>query len=125
MFGNKVMAALLFLLFMSPSAFAMSKEQAKEFDRIANLAMPQLTEVAGKALEKKYPGEDWSVYNFPRFVYTNDSTEIAYKIAAKEPELLRGIVCYCFCERIGHESLLSCFFKEGKAGGEFDPHGSR
>ena len=125
MLSGKITAALLFFLFMAPSAFAMSKDQAREFDRIANLSMPQLTEEAGEALEKKYPGEDWSVYNFPQFVYTNDSTEIAYKVAVKEPELLSNIVCYCFCERIGHESLLYCFFKDGKAGGEFDPHGAR
>ena len=125
MFQSKIIAVMLTLLFMIPSAFAMSKEQAREFKRIADLSMPQLTEEAGKALEKKYPGEDWSVYNFPQFVYTNDSTEIAYKIAVKEPGLLSNIFCYCFCDRMGHESLLSCFFKEGKAGGEFDPHGAR
>jgi hypothetical protein len=125
MFANRIMAVILFLLFIAPSAFAMNEEQAREFDRIANLSMPQLTEEAGKALEKKYPDEDWSAYDFPQFVYTNDSSEMGYKIAVKEPGLLSGIVCYCFCERMGHESLLSCFFKEGKAGGEFDPHGSR
>jgi hypothetical protein len=122
---SKIMAVILFMLFITPSAFGMNEEQAKEFDRIANLRMPQLTEEAVKALERKYPDEDWSAYDFPQFVYTSDSTEIAYKIAVKEPELLSGIVCYCFCERMGHESLVYCFFKEGKAGGEFDPHGSR
>jgi len=125
MFPGKIIAGVLLLFFMTPSVFAMSKEEKKEFDRIANLSMPQLTAEAAKALENKYPGEEWSAYNFPQFVYTNDSTEIAYKIAAKEPVLLSNIFCYCFCERMGHESLLSCFFKEGKAGGEFDPHGSR
>jgi hypothetical protein len=124
-FFSKIAAGILLLLFMTPSAFAMNEEQAKEFDRIANLSMPQLTEEAGKALQDKYPNEDWSVYDFPQFVYTSDSTEIAYKIAVKEPELLSSIVCYCFCERVGHESLLYCFFEEGKAGGEFDAHGSR
>lgn len=125
MFANKIMAVILFLLFITPYAFGMNEEQTKEFDRIANLTMPQLTEEAAKALEKKYPNENWSVYNFPQFVYTNDSTETAYKIAVKELGLLSNIFCYCFCERMGHESLLSCFFKDGKAGGEFDPHGSR
>jgi hypothetical protein len=125
MFQSKIIAAILFLLFVAPSAFAMSKEQAKDFDRIASLSMPQLTEEAGKALDKKYPKEDWAKHDFPQFVYTNDSTEIAYKIAVVEPGLLKSIICYCFCERMGHESLINCFFKEGKAGGEFDPHGSR
>jgi outer membrane lipoprotein-sorting protein len=124
-FFSKTAAGILFLLFMTPWAFAMNEEQTKEFDRIANLSMPQLTEEAGKALQDKYPDEDWSVYDFPQFVYTSDSTETAYKIAVKEPGLLSSIVCYCFCERFGHESLLYCFFKDGKAGGEFDAHGSR
>lgn len=102
----------------------MSAAQTKEFDRIANLSMPQLTEEAAKALEKKYPNEDWGKYNFPQFVYTSDSTETAYKIAVKEPQLLSKMTCYCFCDRMGHQSLLYCFFKEGKAGGEFDRHAS-
>jgi hypothetical protein len=115
---------LLALLLMSAPVFAMSEPQTKEFDRIASLSMVQLTEEAAKALDKKYPGEDWAKYNFPQFVYTNDSTEIGYRIAVKEPGLLSKITCYCFCDRMGHQSLLYCFFKEGKAVGEFDPHGS-
>src|SRR4030042_3321692 len=119
---KKIKPALLFLLFVASPAFAMSDAQTKEFNRITNLSMAQLTEEATKALEKKYPNEDWAKYNFPQFVYTNDSTETAYKIAVKEPGLLSKITCYCFCDRMGHQSLLYCFYKEGKADGEFDRH---
>ena len=118
-------STLLIFLVTSSSASAMTESQTKEFNRIANLGMPQLTEEAAKALDKKYPGEDWAKYNFPQFVYANDSTEMGYRIAVKEPGLLSRITCYCFCDRMGHQSLLYCFFKEGKAGGEFDPHASR
>ncbi len=122
---RKIMPALLFLLFVASPALAMSEAQTKEFNRIASLSMPQLTEEATKALEKKYPTEDWDKQHFPQFVFTSDSTETAYKIAVKEPGLLSKITCYCFCDLKGHQSLLYCFHKEGKAGGEFDPHGSR
>jgi cbb3-type cytochrome oxidase subunit 3 len=121
---KKIGPALLFLLFIASPAFAMSEAQTKEFDRIANLSMPQLTEEAAKALEKKYPNEDWAKYNFPEFVYTNDSSEMGYRIAVKEPGLLSKITCYCFCDRMGHQSLLYCFLKGGKTGGEFDRHAS-
>ncbi len=120
----KITPALLLLFFMISPVFAMSEAQTKEFDRIANLSMPQLTDEATKALEKKYPNEDWAKHNFPQFVYTNDSTETAYKIAVKESEVLSKIACYCFCEGTGHKDLSYCFLKEGKAGGEFDRHGS-
>jgi cbb3-type cytochrome oxidase subunit 3 len=52
MFANRIMAVILFLLFIAPSAFAMNEEQAREFDRIANLSMPQLTEEAAKRSKK-------------------------------------------------------------------------
>jgi hypothetical protein len=65
------------------------------------------------------------------FVFTSESVEVGYKIAVKESELLgnpdiavkeQSIPCYCFCDAMGHKSLLHCFWKEGKAGGEFDDH---
>ena len=121
---KRMKMGFLFLLFMSSPAFAMSEAQTKEFDRIANLSMPQLTEEAAKALDKKYSNEDWAKYSFPQFVYTSDSTEMGYRIAVKEPGLLSKITCYCFCDRMGHQNLLYCFLKEGKTGGAFEPHGS-
>ncbi len=120
---QRYLGAFLIVLLALP-AYAMTSEQKKEFDRIANLKMSELTEEAIKAFEKKYPNEDWSRYNFPQFVFTNDATETAYKIAVKEPGLLSKITCYCFCDRMGHQSLLYCFVQDGKPGGEFDRHGS-
>lgn len=121
------------LLAGSPSAFAMSDDQQKEFDRILKIKMAELTDEAAEALEKKYPDENWEDYNFPQYVYTNESVEVGYMIAVKEPELLGNpeigikdgsIPCYCFCDAMGHKSLLDCFWKEGKVGGEYDEHAS-
>ena len=33
----------------------------------------------------------------------------AYEVAAKIPNVLNQMPCYCYCERIGHNSLHSCF----------------
>jgi hypothetical protein len=33
----------------------------------------------------------------------------AYQLAAKIPGVLNQMPCYCYCERIGHKSLHTCF----------------
>jgi hypothetical protein len=33
----------------------------------------------------------------------------AYELAAKIPSVIYQLPCYCYCERIGHSSLHSCF----------------
>jgi len=33
----------------------------------------------------------------------------AYELAAKIPDALNQMPCYCYCERIGHKSLHTCF----------------
>jgi hypothetical protein len=33
----------------------------------------------------------------------------AYEIAAKIPGVIYQLPCYCYCERIGHNSLHTCF----------------
>jgi len=125
---------ILFASLLVPFADAgMDARQQQEFDRIAGLKMADLTSEAAALLEKKYPNEDWDAWEFPAFVFTNESAEIGYKIAVKEPELLgnpditvkeQGIPCYCFCDVMGHKSLLHCFWADGKVGGKFDEHGA-
>ena len=60
-------------------------------------------------------------YNFPKFVYINESVLVGYKIAVKEPQLLAHFRCYCFCEEMGHKNLSYCFLKQGIPG-KFDNH---
>jgi len=130
--GKILITALAFLALLAPlAAIAMDERQQQEFDRITSLKMADLTREAAALLEKKYPGEDWDRWRFPSYVFTSESVEIGYKIAVKEPELLgnpdiavkeQGIPCYCFCDAMGHKSLLHCFWKKGKAGGKFDDH---
>lgn len=33
----------------------------------------------------------------------------AYQLAAEIPDVLNQMPCYCYCERIGHKSLHTCF----------------
>ena len=33
----------------------------------------------------------------------------AYELAAKIPNVINQLPCYCYCERIGHNSLHTCF----------------
>jgi Protein of unknown function with PCYCGC motif len=39
----------------------------------------------------------------------NASQTHAYELAAKIPTVLHQQPCYCFCDRMGHNSLHSCF----------------
>jgi hypothetical protein len=50
----------------------------------------------------------------------------AYEFAARHPEVLQYVPCYCGCERIGHTANHSCFVKSRAANGrvtEWDSHG--
>jgi hypothetical protein len=100
----------------------LSGDQKKEFDRILDLPLAKLTEEATALVQKKYPNENWDSYKFPEYVFTNDWVEVGYVIAVKVPELLKKSRCYCFCEAMGHENLLDCFWKKGQVGKQFDDH---
>ncbi|MBE0596882.1 MAG: hypothetical protein IH614_06420 [Desulfuromonadales bacterium] len=93
-----------------------------EFERILRLGMPELTAEAQALLQQRYPDEEWDKWKFPQYVYTSEAVETGYQIAVKHPELLRKIPCYCFCDAMGHKSLLDCFLKKGKVGGKYDEH---
>jgi len=49
-----------------------------------------------------------------------------YEFAARHPEVLQYMPCYCGCEKIGHTANHSCFVKSRAADGrviEWDTHG--
>lgn len=49
-----------------------------------------------------------------------------YEFAAKHPEILKYVPCYCGCESTGHPHNESCFVKRRDAKGnvvEWDTHG--
>ncbi|NIQ96370.1 MAG: hypothetical protein GWN87_20855, partial [Desulfuromonadales bacterium] len=77
-----------------------------------------------QVLESKYPDTDWATYDFPSYVHSSESVETGYRIAVKEPELLKHFKCYCFCDAMGHADLRWCFLREGELENGFDPHGA-
>jgi hypothetical protein len=49
-----------------------------------------------------------------------------YEFAARHPEVLQYVPCYCGCERVGHTGNHSCFVKSRATDGrvtEWDSHG--
>ncbi len=119
----KGILTVLFLVCLSVPAFAMDEKQGSDFNSFYQMSLGELTKHAKSTLEKKYPHENWELFRFPAFVFTNDSVETAYKIAVKNPELLAKILCYCSCDTVGHKNLRDCFLKKGKPD-EFDNHAS-
>lgn len=122
----KKIAILVTLLVLSiifeRTAFPSDKE--KEFKEIGKMDLKGLTSKTKVALDRRYPGENWEKYKFPKFVYISEPVQVAYKIAVKKPELLVKFQCYCFCEGMGHKNLAYCFLEKGAAEGKFDDHAS-
>jgi hypothetical protein len=53
-------------------------------------------------------------------------TQAVYEFAARHPEVLQYVPCYCGCERNGHTGNESCFVKSRSASGQvtaWDSHG--
>ena len=53
-------------------------------------------------------------------------TQAAYEFAARHPEVLQYVPCFCGCERNGHSGNESCFVKARDASGRvtaWDSHG--
>ncbi len=122
--SSKVFLSFFVLWFLFVWAMPVcAADQEKEFQNISKMHLKDLAERSKAVLEKKYPGEQWEKYKFPKYVYINDAVLAGYKIAVKEPELLAKFPCYCFCEEMGHKNLSYCFLKNG-APGQFEEHAS-
>ncbi len=117
--------SLIFVLVLTVifEGTALSEVNEREFKDIGKMDLKQLASKAKIGLEKKYPGEDWENYKFPKFVYISEPIQVAYRIAVKEPQLLAKFACYCFCESMGHKNLSYCFLQKGTVG-KFDDHAS-
>jgi hypothetical protein len=61
---------------------------------------PYYADLHGIVLPKTLPPER----------FREDKTRYAYEVAAKIPETLAQLPCYCPCDRtVGHKSLLHCY----------------
>src|SRR5215472_3188177 len=41
--------------------------------------------------------------------YSEKYQQVAYDVAAKIPRVIYQLPCYCYCDRIGHKSLRTCY----------------
>jgi hypothetical protein len=123
----KVKSTILvfFILFaLTIYGTGLSADREDEFQRIKKMEIKELTRATQALMEKRYPGENWEKYKFPKFVYIHPAVTLGYKIAVKDPHLLTAFPCYCMCDVMGHNNLLYCFLEKGAVGGNFDEHAS-
>jgi hypothetical protein len=115
------------------SAQAMRGEAEAQFKIVMDMPLGQLGQLSAEVLNETYPDANWVSYNFPDYVYGDQATEMAYKVATQNSSLLgivnvgdEGIVipCYCTCDSFGHDNLLYCFYKNGNPKEGFDDHGA-
>jgi hypothetical protein len=61
-------------------------------------------------------------YPLPR---SPEIVQAVYTFAARHPEVLHYVPCFCGCQRSGHKDNDDCFIKERDAQGrpEWEPHG--
>ena len=124
----------IFIVSIFLPTHAISGNTEAQFKNIMNMSLEQLGDVSVKILYEKHPNTDWGAYNFPDYVYDDQATEMAYKVAVTNSTLL-GLVnvsdeeivipCYCTCDSFGHDNLLYCFYKNGDLKDGFDNHGAQ
>jgi hypothetical protein len=79
-----------------------------------------------RAVAAGYAGE---LPSLPKVQYASARpaplTRAAYEFAARHPEILRHMPCFCGCERNGHRNNEDCFVARRDASGrpEWSPHG--
>lgn len=63
-----------------------------------------------------------SPYPLPR---SREVVQAVYTFAARHPEVLHYVPCFCGCQRSGHKDNDDCFIKSRDAKGrpEWEPHG--
>jgi hypothetical protein len=93
----KSVFGLLFVLVLAITLFAQSDSNQVP-------AFHQTPPKKGTALAPILPREQlWG----PAF--QRDYQVHAYELAAKIPGVIYQLPCYCYCDRIGHQSLRSCY----------------
>ena len=70
----KCILSLLLLLFIVNTVLA--SDQEKEIQNLAKMNLKELTARSQALVAKKFPGENWEKYKFPKFVYINDSVQV-------------------------------------------------
>ena len=108
------MKCILFsLLFLFMADSVLSSNQEKEIQDLAKMNLKELTARSQALVAKKYPGETWGKYNFPKFVYINDSVLVGYKIAVKEHTIIGPFYLLLFLRRDGTQKPFLLLSQKG------------
>lgn len=103
MFKRGLILTLLFLAVLALSApWATSQQDQSDADRVPafNPGPPSKEAKLPAILTKDQLWGENDQYPFQSH---------AYELAAKIPAVLHQQPCYCYCDRMGHNSLHSCF----------------
>jgi Protein of unknown function with PCYCGC motif len=92
-----VLVSLFIVVFALSSPWAISQQGAVP---AYNAAPPPKGKVLPAVLGKEELWGDNARYDYQTH---------AYELAAKIPAVLHQQPCYCYCDRMGHNSLHSCF----------------
>jgi hypothetical protein len=98
---NVVRGTLMKKLFLLASVLAFAVVAFGQGDHVPayNTASPKPGEVMPILPKDQETGE----------LFSHDYQARAYELAAKIPSVINQLPCYCYCERIGHKSLHTCF----------------
>jgi len=91
--------AFLFLVTLTMSAQWAAKPQDPAVPAYNSAPPPKNTKQPAILTKADLWGDD------ARFTYQTH----AYELAAKIPNVLHQQPCYCYCDRMGHKSLRTCF----------------
>ncbi len=101
MFRRGLMVGFVVLLTLAVSAPWAISQQAQEETRV-----PAFNPPPAKGAElAPILGKDQLWGNNEQYPYQSH----AYELAAKIPNVIYQQPCYCYCDRMGHKSLHSCF----------------
>lgn len=113
-------AALLFLVSLTSAVSAGSEQHSHDTGRPAKPGLAASTKPTQSGVLPPLPSVSYAPAR-PMAIVRQ-----VYEFAAKHPEVLRHVPCYCGCERIGHGGNHDCFVKSRSSSGqvtEWDSHG--
>ena len=99
--------------------------------RVAAQAPPQAVEPAAPVVKFTAPPAAYTgpLPPLPRVSYplprSPEIVQAVFTFAARHPEVLHYVPCFCGCQRSGHQDNDDCFIKRRDASGrpEWEPHG--
>jgi len=124
-----VMAAAISVTACRSESTAVSSAAAPAEQRVAAQPPPPPLVEPVVAFTPPPPAYTGPLPPFPQAAYplprSREVVQAAYTFAARHPEVLHYVPCFCGCQRSGHKDNDDCFIKSRDAAGrpEWEPHG--